>query len=207
MKELLKSIFANRELWPAILACGGDRQAIAKLTEAAGLSLTEEQLQHLAEYATAWKKQQAGDALNEAEKALLPNAALTAFIGGLFKDSDFRKQVLADGFSRDLLVAMAAKAGVQLDGTQLDELCAWLPDALVYAGLGPVSPDQLQAVAGGKHKAFYEDPSVYDEDDDAGLHALPGMLVAIAVRQVAKTAAQAVNQATAHMTQAVAAQR
>ena len=207
MKELLKSIFANRELWPAILACGGDRQAIAKLTEAAGLSLAEEQLQHLAEYATAWKKQQAGEALNEAEKALLPNAALTAFVGGLFKDSDFRKQVLAEGFSRDLLVAMVAKAGVQLDGTQLDELCAWLPDALVYAGLGPVSPDQLQAVAGGQQKAFYEDPSVYDEDDDAGLHAFPAIAVAIALRQVAKTVAQTVNQAATKVAKTVAAQR
>lgn len=207
MKDLLKSIFANKELWPAILACGGDRQAIAKLTEAAGLSLAEEQLQHLAEYATAWKKQQAGEALNEAETAQLPNAALTAFVGGLFKDSDFRKQVLADGFSRELLVAMVAKAGVQLDGTQLDELCAWLPDALVYAGLGPVSPDQLQAVAGGQQKAFYEDPSVYDDEDDAGLNALPAIAVAIAVRQIAKTVGKSMQSATAAMTQAVAAQR
>ena len=102
---------------------------------------------------------------------------------------------------------MAAKAGVQLDGTQLDELCAWLPDALVYAGLGPVSPDQLQAVAGGQQKAFYEDPSAYDEDDDAGLHAFPAVVVAIAVRQIAKTAAQAVNQAATQVTKAVAAQR
>ena len=207
MKELLKSIFANRELWPAILACGGDRQAIAKLTEAAGLSLTAEQLQHLAEYATAWKKQQAGEALTEEEASLLPDTVVTALIGDLFKDAEFRKRALATGFNRDLLMEMATKFGVQLDGTQLDELCVWLPDALVYAGLGPVSPDQLQAVAGGQQKAFYEDPSVYDDEDDAGLNALPAIAVAIAVRQIAKTVGKSMQSATAAMTQAVAAQR
>ena len=207
MTDLLKSIFSNRELTRDILNCGGDRQILVELTEAAGISLNEQQISHLANYATAWKKQQAGEALTEAEAALLPDTVVMALIGDLFKDAEFRKRALATGFNRDLLMEMATRFGVQLDGTQLDDLCAWLPDALVYAGLGPVSPDQLQAVAGGQQKAFYEDPSVYDDEDDGGLNALPAIAVAIAVRQIAKTVGKSMQSATAAMTQAVAAQR
>ena len=207
MKELLKSIFSNQKLTRGILESGGDRQAIAKLIEAAGLSMDEEKLGQLTEFAVVWKKQQDGEELSEAEAALLPDAAETELVGKLFKDAEFRQRVLAEGFSWQLLAEMTAKFSVKLDGTQLDELCVWLPDALVYAGLGPVSPDQLQAVAGGQQKAFYEDPFVYDEEDDAGLNALPAIAVAIAVRQIAKTVGKSMQSATAAMTQAVAAQR
>ena len=87
MTDLLKSIFSNRELILGILNCGGDRQAIAKLIEAAGLSMDEEKLGQLTEFAVVWKKQQDGEELSETEAALLPDAAETELVGKLFKDA------------------------------------------------------------------------------------------------------------------------